>query len=218
MPMGSHFWTTDPNAEGLLPASWLCESVVFHILADAVGQLPSGAVPLYRFCDADQSRHFLTLDRDGEALPRGVFRLDKVVGHVWPTPEPGTVPLHRWFNLHEGRHFWGTDLTCDRVPWPEYKLEATVCHVYPKESPTAQTKSLVPVFRWRTTLGLHEWQIEIYRAIQNSAGEATYQPIARQAIRADDWMQASAKANQILRELQPADGFHVINGRCDSPF
>jgi hypothetical protein len=215
MPQGSHFWTTDAGAEGLPQPMWTCDGLVFHVLSGPPDQLPAGAVPLYRFCDAEHERHFWTLDPGGESLPKPDFRLDQIVGHVFPTPQPGTVPLYRWHSLHEGRHFWTTDVNGEQMPRPPYRLESEVCHVYPRESPPASR--IAPVYRWRNTLGLHEWQVDIYRVTGDSSGSTRQETIARKSVLADDWSDVLAKANQLFNQHQPADGYHLIDGHCANP-
>lgn len=215
MPQDSHFWTTDPQAEGLSEPAWAFEGVVFHILTGLPDQLPAGVVPLFRFCDSARDRHLWTLDPDGEALPKSVFQRELVVGYVFPTRQPGTVPLYRWYSPRVGRHFWTTDVDGEQVLDPPAKLECTVCHVYPNSALPAT--HLAPVFRWRRAPVLQKWQLDIHRAIAESSGLTKNESVASQSILAVGWTGALAKANQLFDQHQPADGYHLIDERSEQP-
>lgn len=214
MPMGSHFWTTDAGSAGLPQSDWARDGEVFCVWSGPMDQVPASAVPLFHFHDTAGERHLWTLDAEGEALPKSEFRREKIVGYVFPTAQPGTVPLYRWYSSHEDRHFWTTDAQGEHMPRPPYRLEAAVCHVWPAGSHEA---GMTPVFRWHRTVGMHVWQIEVYRLVVEATGPTARQIVIRRSIDANDWPDALAKANQMFRQHQPADGYHLIDGRCTNP-
>lgn len=139
-----HFWTTDPNGEGLNKTEWQREGIACWVIKPDLPNPPSGSVPFWRFYSSTAGIHFWTTDPNGEGLDKS-FHRESSAALVFTSQVQGTVPLYRFWSASANAHFWTTDRNGEQLP-KDFKLEGAVCYVYPNAQ--QRNISIVPFYRF----------------------------------------------------------------------
>lgn len=107
-----------------------------------------GSVPVIRFRDKTDGRHFLTANRTEATrilaeMPS--WACEGVVFRAFVEPRQGTVPLYRFCSLRDTSHFFvpgDAEAEPYRAATSDWRPEKSVCQVFPERA-----AGLVPVYR-----------------------------------------------------------------------
>ncbi|CAF1602031.1 unnamed protein product [Adineta ricciae] len=115
----NHFYTINPNEIGTItPGStglgnYVYDGAVGNIY-DTPGPDPSLTVPLYRYVNIHNSRHFYTTNWQeigtntvGAAV--GDWKHEGIAGYIYSTSQPNTRPFYRYYEQSNGAHFYTSD-------------------------------------------------------------------------------------------------------------